>query len=576
MPHGNRKVPFSCKRKKEQIALKRQINKSNLILRRKSSDDDSEGNGSGEYEYGKFLSNVKSVNKQPSNSTNRNPNKYNLQFHEESKKEVQQMKKEALLPFQKIQDDDMEIDDNYFRGYDFPKRPKWDHNMSKESLSQNENRYFKEYIDKVMKVHNENNPNTSIFELNLETWRQLWRVIEMSDILLIVVDARYPSLMFPPDLFDYLQNKLKKNVILILNKVDLISSESALAWKNYFTEKYHGIHVIYFASYTRQPEQHGKYYRKRKKNLFSWESIKKVCEICKELVSGHDIDLTSWEQKILEDSQMDSTEKLKIDHLEEGAAITTEYDESCIKYKNGILTIGCIGFPNVGKSSIINSLKGRKVVSVSKTPGHTKHFQTIFLTENVKLCDSPGLVFPSKTPKYLQVIVGSFPIAQLREPNRSLMYVGERIDLPKILNINLPNDFDQWSAVAVCEAWCLKRGFLTAKASRPDHYRAANNLLRLILEGKIVIQHFPVGFKNKKDELLKNLVELENIRRIQGCDKDDTYQQNSFDSSVIDDDNTEEESGSESNNYNIRHEKGSRNTSQGRKQENFYNLLESD
>lgn len=61
------------------------------------------------------------------------------------------------------------------------------------------------------------------------------------------------------------------------------------------------------------------------------------------------------------------------------------------------------GFPNVGKSSLLNSLNGRKVVSVSRTPGHTKHLQTVFLTKNVRLCDCPGLVFPSLVSKPLQV-----------------------------------------------------------------------------------------------------------------------------------------------------------------------------
>lgn len=69
-------------------------------------------------------------------------------------------------------------------------------------------------------------------------------------------------------------------------------------------------------------------------------------------------------------------------------------------------TVPCIaflGFPNVGKSSLINGLVGRKVVSVSRTPGHTRYFQTYFLTPSVKLCDCPGLIFPSLLPRQLQV-----------------------------------------------------------------------------------------------------------------------------------------------------------------------------
>ena len=48
-------------------------------------------------------------------------------------------------------------------------------------------------------------------------------------------------------------------------------------------------------------------------------------------------------------------------------------------------------------------LSHHQVVSTSRTPGHTKHFQTIFLTPNVRLCDCPGLVFPSIVSKQLQV-----------------------------------------------------------------------------------------------------------------------------------------------------------------------------
>ena len=56
-----------------------------------------------------------------------------------------------------------------------------------------------------------------------------------------------------------------------------------------------------------------------------------------------------------------------------------------------------LGYPNVGKSSVINSILGISKsshnvvrVGVSSTPGKTKHFQTIDVTENLMLCDCPG------------------------------------------------------------------------------------------------------------------------------------------------------------------------------------------
>ena len=55
------------------------------------------------------------------------------------------------------------------------------------------------------------------------------------------------------------------------------------------------------------------------------------------------------------------------------------------------MVVGLVGYPNVGKSSTINALIGEKKVSVSSTPGKTKHFQTIRLSADVLLCDCPGL-----------------------------------------------------------------------------------------------------------------------------------------------------------------------------------------
>lgn len=156
------------------------------------------------------------------------------------------------------------------------------------------------------------------------------------------------------------------------------------------------------------------------------EGTQQILEVCKK-IAGTVVDLSAWEAKIKEEMDVeysDSEEKVEIGETVHMRAAETGYYQY-EKYSKGVLTIGCLGQPNVGKSSLMNAIMGKKVVSVSRTPGHTKHFQTIFLTPNVKLCDCPGLVFPSKVPKVLQVLMGSFPIAQLREPFSTVRYLGE-------------------------------------------------------------------------------------------------------------------------------------------------------
>lgn len=51
----------------------------------------------------------------------------------------------------------------------------------------------------------------------------------------------------------------------------------------------------------------------------------------------------------------------------------------------------------------------------------------------------------------------------------------------------------------ICDAWAVARGFLTAKAARPDTNRAANHILRMTLSGQIVLTLLPPGFVAKED-----------------------------------------------------------------------------
>ncbi|KAL0858348.1 hypothetical protein ABMA27_012235 [Loxostege sticticalis] len=509
MPQARRKVPFSGKAKKQQIQAK----KNKTLLLSTSS--------------GTSTCDVVSVNYQPRNRGGRgDTNRYTLKFFRETDEELKAKKEDALKSLKPVPETELEVDPADFFPPDvsFPKRPPWDFSMTPAQLDAQEQRYFKNYVDQLQT--SEHWKDISYFELNLETWRQLWRVLEMCDVLLLIVDVRYAGMMFPPSLYHYVVTEQKKNMILVLNKIDLVPASVVAGWHQHFTSTCPGLRVVYFTScpgYNLRGatnDKAGLQVRRRKgRQQMCAEGATKLLEACKDIVGG-EVDLSSWERKIKEEAEIDAEED---EATEVGETILEKADTSFYtheRYKNGVLTIGCVGQPNVGKSSLMNAVMGRKVVSVSKTPGHTKHFQTIFLTQQVRLCDCPGLVFPSKVPRPIQILMGSYPIAQLREPYTTIRYLAERLDLPRLLRMDHPDNDDTWSPRDICDGWAKKRGYLTAKAARLDTYRAANSLLRMALDGKICLWLRPPGFTDQREHF-ETCKEVKYIKWVQALTSDE-------------------------------------------------------
>jgi len=95
------------------------------------------------------------------------------------------------------------------------------------------------------------------FERNPEIWRQLWRVLERSDLIVQILDARDPLLFRSLDLEKYISefsakqaNPQKKLCLLMLNKADLLSTEQRQMWADYFTSE--GIRFVFFSAYQEQ------------------------------------------------------------------------------------------------------------------------------------------------------------------------------------------------------------------------------------------------------------------------------------------------------------------------------------
>lgn len=141
---------------------------------------------------------IRKLNEQPVGASSSNAdrrNRFNLYFLRESKEELMERKKDSFKPLNKISSEsELEIDINEIYKpntvLDIPIRPEWKYGMSKEVLEINEKNYFRSYLEKIFESYKLE--NLSYFEMNLETWRQLWRVTEISDIILYIVDVRYP------------------------------------------------------------------------------------------------------------------------------------------------------------------------------------------------------------------------------------------------------------------------------------------------------------------------------------------------------------------------------------------------
>jgi len=86
------------------------------------------------------------------------------------------------------------------------------------------------------------------FEKNIEVWRQLWRVIEKSDVLIQIVDARNPEFFYASDLEKYITDvgQSQKEFMLLINKSDFLSESLIKHWNDYFNEK--GVKHIFFSA----------------------------------------------------------------------------------------------------------------------------------------------------------------------------------------------------------------------------------------------------------------------------------------------------------------------------------------
>ena len=158
--------------------------------------------------------------------------------------------------------------------------------------------------------------------------------LKLVDIVGEIIDARIPISSKNPVIDDVLKDKPR---IMILNKSDMANENETRKWLNYYRSKGYGAVVI---------------------DALHSKGLDKIYPLAKEMLA-------------------DKFKKLEEKNL-----------------SSKTIRIMIVGIPNVGKSSIINKLTGRKSTVTGDRPGVTKGKQWVRLKGNLELLDTPGILWP--------------------------------------------------------------------------------------------------------------------------------------------------------------------------------------
>ncbi|RDX68029.1 Nuclear/nucleolar GTPase 2 [Mucuna pruriens] len=183
-------------------------------------------------------------------------------------------------------------------------------------------------------------------------WGELYKVIDSSDVVVQVLDARDPQGTRCYHLEKHLKEHCKhKHMVLLLNKCDLIPAWATKGWLRVLSKEFPTL-----AFHANINKSFGK-----------------------------------------------------------GSLLSVLRQFARLKRDKQAISVGFVGYPNVGKSSVINTLRTKNVCKVAPIPGETKVWQYITLTKRIFLIDCPGVVYHNNDSETDVVLKGVVRVTNLKD-----------------------------------------------------------------------------------------------------------------------------------------------------------------
>ncbi|KAJ1324434.1 nuclear GTP-binding protein [Microdochium nivale] len=251
-------------------------------------------------------------------------------------------------------------------------------------------------------------------------WNELYKVVDSSDVIIHVLDARDPLGTRCRSVEKYLREEAPhKHLIFVLNKTDLIPTSVAAAWVRHLSKD---APTLAFHSSITNPFGKG-----------------------------------SLIQLLRQFSSLHSDRKQ--------------------------ISVGFIGYPNTGKSSIINTLRKKKVCTVAPIPGETKVWQYITLMKRIYLIDCPGIVPPSITDTPTDILLRG--VVRVENVDNPEQYIPAVLAKVKPHHMERTYELKGWTDHIHFLELLARKGGRLLKAGEPDVDGIAKMVLNDFSRGKI-------------------------------------------------------------------------------------------